>query len=79
MSKNVAIKLSYSGIGAMLRGDEMKQMVTDYANGVVLRAGEGFEMSVHNTGQRQAASIYPVTREAYLDNLRNNTLMKVAK
>lgn len=76
---NVAIKLSYSGIGAMLRGEEMKQLVTEYASGVVQRAGTGFSMRVHNTGQRQAANVFPETAEASRDNLKNNTLLKVAK
>lgn len=78
MSK-VAIKMSYSGIGAMLRGEEMKQLVTEYASGVVQRAGEGYSMRVHNTGQRQAANVFPETKEASRDNLKNNTLLKVVK
>lgn len=78
MSK-ATIKLSYSGIGALLRGEEMKQLVTEYAGGVVQRAGEGYSMRVHNTGQRQAANVFPETWTASRDNLKNNTLLKVAK
>lgn len=78
MSK-VAIKLSYSGIGAMLRGEEMKQLITDYASGVVQRAGGDFSFRVHNTGQRQAANVFPTTKEASMDNLQNNTLLKAVK
>lgn len=76
---NVAIKLSYSGIGSMLRGEEMKQLITDYASGVVQRAGSDFSFRVHNTGQRQAANVYPTTKEASMDNLQNNTLLKAVK
>ena len=75
----VAIKILYPGVGAMLRGEEMKQYITEYASGVVQRAGTGFSMRVHNTGQRQAANVFPETAEASRDNLRNNTLLKVAK
>ena len=76
---NVAIKMSYSGIGALLRGEEMKQMITEYAGGVVQRAGADFSFRVHNTGQRQAAKVFPTTKEASVDNLRNNTLLKAVK
>lgn len=73
------IVLSYSGIGELLRGEEMKQMVTEYASGVAQRAGVGFEFRVHNTGQRQAANVFPTTREASRENLLNNTLLKAVK
>ena len=73
------IKLSYSGIGSLLRGEEMKQLVTDYAAGVIQRAGGDYDYRVHNTGQRQAANVYPTTRAASLDNLENNTLLKAVR
>lgn len=73
------IKLLYDGIGAMLRGPEMKQLVSDYAAGVIQRAGTGYSYSTHNTGQRQAANVYAVTEAAQADNLNNNTLLKVVK
>lgn len=82
MNKLIAtrpIKLKYKGIGAMLRGEEMKQYIEEYASGVVQRAGEGYSMRVRNTGQRQAANVFPTTYRASRDNLKNNTLLKVAK
>ncbi len=73
------IKLSYTGIGAMLKGDEMRQLVSDYGAQTALRAGDGYSYRVHNTGQRQAANVFPVTKEASNDNLANNTLLKAVK
>lgn len=76
---NMKIKLSYSGIGQMLRGPEMKAMVEEYGAAAVERAGEGYGCRVHNTGQRQACDVIPKTAAAYRDNLNRNTLMKAVK
>lgn len=78
MSNNKIVVL-YDGVGALLRGNEMKDLVTNYAGEVLQRAGAGYSMRVHNTGQRQAANVFPETPEASKDNLQNNTLLKVAK
>lgn len=71
------VKLSYTGIGQLLRGEEMKALMEQFGSDRAHRAGEGYNFRVHNTGQRQAANIYPETREAVKDNLKNNTLLKV--
>ena len=73
------IKLNYKGIGEMLRGEEMKILVEEYAEGVVERAGSHYGMRVHDTGQRQAANVFPVDSEGSKDNLSNNTLLKCVK
>lgn len=76
---NVKIKLSYSGIGAMLRGPEMRGLVEEYGSAAAARAGEGFGYRVHNTGQRQACNVFPENARASRDNLKNNTLLKSVK
>lgn len=73
------IVLSYSGIGAMLRGEEMKQLVSEYGMNAALRAGPEYSFRVHNTGQRQACNVFPTTKNASKDNLENNTLLKAVK
>lgn len=75
----VKVELNYDGIGSMLRGSEMKALMERYGAQISGRAGEGYSFRVHDTGQRQAANIYPDTKEAYQDNLNNNTLLKALK
>ena len=72
----IRISLSYEGIGQLLRGEEMKALMERFGAETAGRAGEGYDYRVHNTGQRQAVNIFPNTREAAKDNLKNNTLLK---
>lgn len=73
---NTTIKLNYNGIGAMLRGEEMKELVKGYGKRGAEAAGQGYGYDTHNTGQRQAATFFPETNQAKSDNLNNNTLIK---
>lgn len=72
----VKIKLSYSGIGQMLRGEEMKSLVSDYGEKAAGIAGSGYGHETHSTGQRQAANVFPSDRKSANNNYRNNTLLK---
>lgn len=74
---DLEIKLDYAGIGQMLRGDEMKTLVSEYGQKAVQIAGTGYGSSTHNTGQRQACNIFPADARSANDNYRNNTLLKV--
>lgn len=71
------VKLSYTGIGQLLRGEEMKNLMEQFGADRANRAGEGYDYRVRNTGQRKAVSIFTATKEAYRDNLKNNTLAKI--
>lgn len=73
------VKLSYEGIGQMLRGKEMKTLVEEHAAEAVSRAGAHYGYRVHNTGQRQTANVFPTDYPGYRDNLENNTLLKCVK
>ena len=79
MSKNVKVKLSYSGIGALMRGPEMAALMEQYGSAAAARAGDGYGYRVHNTGQRQACNVFPETKQASRNNLKNNTLLKSVK
>ena len=73
------ISIDYIGVGQLLRGKEMQKLVEEYGAATVNRAGPHYGMRVHNTGQRQAANVFPADEEGALDNLRNNTLLKCIK
>ena len=77
ISMATKVKLSYTGIGQLLRGEEMKNLMTQFGSDRAHRAGDGYNFRVHNTGQRQVVNIFPETYEAYKDNLQNNTLLKI--
>ena len=77
MAADVTIKLSYKGIGEMLKGPEMKSLVNDYGTRAASIAGSGYGHDTHNTGQRQAATVFPADRASANDNYQNNTLLKV--
>lgn len=70
------VKLSYEGVGQLLRGEEMMQLMGHMGAETANRCGTGYDYRVHNTGQRQAVNVYPVTRAASKDNMENNTLLK---
>lgn len=74
---NMTIKLNYKGIGQMLKGEEMKALVAEYGERGAGIAGNGYSYDTHNTGQRQAATVFPADSVSANDNYRNNTLLKV--
>ena len=76
---NVKIELSYKGIGQLLKGAEMRQLMERYGSETAERAGAGYGYRVHNTGQRQAVNVFPETYSASRDNLENNTLLRSVK
>ena len=71
------VKISYEGVGKLLRGEEMRNLMEQMGAERANRAGEGYDYRVHNTGQRQAVNIYAATHKAFKDNLNNNTLLKI--
>lgn len=76
MSKS-KFELNYSGVGQLLRGSEMKTLISGIAQSRTAEAGEGYGHREHDSGQRIIANIYPATHEAWQDNMQNNTLLKV--
>lgn len=61
----------------MLNCKEMESIIVNHAARVANNAGEGYTAAQpHYTGQRVAINVYPKTREAAVDNLNNNTLLK---
>lgn len=78
MSK-IKVELDYAGIGQLMRSEGMAEAVSQKAAEIAARAGNDYAYRVHNTGQRQAANVYPDSLEAWRDNLENNTLLKALR
>lgn len=72
----VEIQLNEEAVGQLLRGEEVREMISGMAQTVANNAGEGYGHREHDSGQRIIANIYPETKEAFRDNLQNNTLLK---
>ena len=79
MADKARVELDYNGIGQLMRSEGMADAVSRKADEITARAGSDYAYRLHNTGQRQAANIYPASLEAWKDNLENNTLLKVLR
>ena len=75
MSK-VRIELNSAGIRELLRSTEMQELLEEKAEEIAGRCGEGYASDRYLTGGRAVASAFTESREAYQDNLDNNTLLR---
>ena len=76
MSK-VRIKLNTKGVGELLKGQDMKNALSEIAEGIKQRAGgDGYEVYNSVGWKRAHASVVATTREAIIDNNENNTILK---
>ena len=77
MSKKGKFQLNTSGVGKLLRSQELQNVLGMKAAEIASRAGEGYAYDTKMMGTRVIASVYTETREAALDCADNNTLLKV--
>ncbi len=69
-------ELNRAGVRELLHSEEMGQLLTEIAETVAGRAGDGYEAAApHDSGQRLIVNVYPATEKAWRDNLENNTLL----
>lgn len=73
---NVLIKLDDAGIQELLKSTEIMGELQSVGATVLAKAGAGYAMDSHSGKKRGNVSIYADTKEAYQDNLDNNTLLK---
>lgn len=80
MSKRVEFKLNPGGIMELFKSPEVNswlQEVGDNVAGIASdMSGEEYEARAHNADRTAVVNIFPASREAALDNYRNNTLEK---
>lgn len=75
--KVTKIELNKDGIKELLTSDEVANMLKGYADNARSKCGDGYEVTVYQNGKTRAnASVHASTKEAYKDNLENNTLLK---
>lgn len=72
---NIKVKLNYKGVQELLKSDDMKAILDDYANRVMKQLDDGYEVE-HRTTDRAVVAIGATTAKARVQNSRNNTLLK---
>lgn len=75
MSKT-RVELSYSGIGEILRSEEMAACVRGEAGRIFAALGDGYASDTYHAGTRVIASVFTETKDAAKDNSENNSLLK---
>lgn len=75
MSK-VVIELNSDGIRELLKDDGIAEICRQQAEEVASKAGEGYGVESRSYAERSGYAVVAQTKEAYKDNLKNNTLLK---
>lgn len=70
-------ELNREGVAALMKSGEMQAALIASANEVKERAGDGYDVHVGPT--RANVSVMTGTKEAALDNMDNNTLLKAVR
>ncbi|HFI0042628.1 TPA: hypothetical protein ACGO8N_001180 [Streptococcus suis] len=76
---NMRFKLNRAGVRELLKSPEMQAALTDKANGIRNRAGDGYESDIFVGKTRANAMVYAHSFTAKRDNKKNNTLLKAVK
>lgn len=79
MAKKVKVVLNRSGVRALLRSEEMKNVCAEQASRIMQRCGSGYEMDTYTGKNRVNAMVKAETYQAKADNIRNNTLLKAVR
>ena len=69
-------ELNYEGVGELLKSDEMMSVCREYAEEVMSRAGDGYDISEYVGTSRVNVSVYAATEEALKECYEENTLLK---
>ncbi len=78
MSK-MRFKLNPAGVRDLLKSPEMQAVLTEKANGIRNRAGDGYASDIYVGKNRANAMVYADSIKAKRDNKKNNTLLKAVK
>ena len=70
------LELNRSGVNELLHSEGLKAAIEEEAGKIAGRAGKGFSFRTHATEQRNITNVYPETKEAINDTLKNNALLK---
>ncbi|NQP34764.1 hypothetical protein HO921_10470 [Streptococcus suis] len=76
---SMKFKLNSAGVRELMKSPEMQAVLTDKANGIRNRAGDGYESDIYVGKTRANAMVYADSYQAKRDNKKHNTLLKAVK
>lgn len=76
MSKNIRFELNRAGVSELLNSPQMAGILSSAAGHVADASGNGYSAEIIHPGTRAVAVIRAETKEAYRDNMENNSLLK---
>lgn len=79
MSGKIRIQLNSAGVREMLRSTQMQSIVSEHAEEIAKRCGDGYGVSAYRGKNRVNASVGAETAEAAAENMRNNTILKAVR
>lgn len=74
MAETIRIEVNSAGIQALLKSDEVQDLLRSKAERIAAAAGEGFEVSSRIGATRARASVITATRAARLAEATDRTL-----
>ena len=75
---NVKVVLNLAGINRLMKSEGVQGALHRAGQAVAQAAGEGFDSSTHTASYVAIENVYPVTEDAYFDEISHNTLLKAA-
>lgn len=76
---SLKFELNRSGVSQLLKSSEMQAVLTEKAQGIRERCGDGYETDTYVGKTRANAMVRPATIKAKRSNLKNNTLLKAVR
>jgi hypothetical protein len=73
---NIRVELNGAGIREFLHSPELLALLKGYADEAAARLGEGYAADKYSAPTRNYAAVYPETREAWVKNLKDNSILK---
>lgn len=77
--KLIKLELNRDGVRELLRSNEIREAVSESAEKIRGRCGDGYETDTFTGRNRVNASVYADTPKAKRDNPKNNTLLKAMR
>lgn len=76
---SLKFELNRSGVSQLLKSSEMQAVLTEKAQGIRERCGDGYETDTYVGKTRANAMVKAVSIKAKRDNMKNNTLLKAVR
>lgn len=73
---DIRVELNHEGIREFLHSREVTELVSGYAEKAAKILGEGYEADEYHAPSRNYAAVYPATKEAWVKNLKDNSIIK---